>query len=91
MAINVQNVGKLDELKVFKQEKSDAKVAASTPNKRKNEEGRRIGASRVLCNLPTIEEDQVDDDTLEAGILKAENIKKRLNEIIGKAKKPNKL
>jgi len=41
--------------------------------------------------LPTIEEDQVDDDVLEAGILRAENIKKRLNEIIGKAKKPKKL
>jgi len=36
MAINVQNVEKLDELKIFKQEKSDVKAAASTPNKRKN-------------------------------------------------------
>ena len=26
---------------------------------------RRVGASRVLCNLPTIEEDQVDDETID--------------------------
>lgn len=95
MAIGLQNVEKLDELKVVKQEtnvKSEVKEAASssTPNKRKNAQERRIGASRVLCNLPTIEEDQVDEDKLDAAI-RADNIKNKLNEIIGRAKKPKQL
>lgn len=42
---------------------------------------RRIGASRVLCNLPTIEEDNVDDETIEA-IGKIKNQAKRVSDIV---------
>lgn len=38
-------------------------MVGGTPTKLQVE--RRVGASRVLCNLPTIEEDQVDDETID--------------------------
>lgn len=55
-----------------------------TPTKLQVE--RRVGASRVLCNLPTIEEDeQVDDETIDV-LSRLEKQVSKVNEIVGKPK-----
>lgn len=46
---------------------------------------RRVGASRVLCNLPTIEEDQVDDETIEV-LSSLEKQIGKVNAIVGRPK-----
>lgn len=60
MAIDVQKVDKLEEMKISKQG-TELKVLAascvSSSGQKKQPHERRIGASRVICNLPTIEED----------------------------------
>lgn len=48
-------------------------------------EGRRVGASRVLGSLPTIEEDNVDDETIDV-LSKLERQVSKVNEIISKPK-----
>jgi len=54
-----------------------------TPTKLQVE--RRVGASRVLCNLPTIEEDQVDDETIDV-LSRLEKQVSKVNEIVCKPK-----
>lgn len=58
-----------------------------TPTKLQVE--RRVGASRVLCNLPTIEEDQVDDETIDV-LSSLEKQVSKVNNIVGKPKRPKK-
>lgn len=55
-----------------------------TPTKLQVE--RRVGASRVLCNLPTIEEDQVDDETIDV-LSRLEKQVSKVNEIVCKPKR----
>jgi hypothetical protein len=63
---------------------------AATNQKKIVAQERRIGASRVICNLPTIEEDQVDEELLDVG-LNHKKIIGRLNEIVGNVGKPKRL
>lgn len=55
MAIDVPKTEKLEEMKIQKQETELKILATSRANQKKVvQQDRRIGASRVICNLPTI-------------------------------------
>lgn len=58
-----------------------------TPTKLRVE--RRVGASRVLCNLPTIEEQQVDDETIDV-LSRLEKHVGKVNHIVTRAKQGKK-
>lgn len=46
---------------------------------------RRVGAARVVCNLPTIEEDQVDDETIDV-LSRLERQVSKVNDIVSRPK-----